>query len=416
MSTASPDVYDLILASPYAGNWKTYGQGAEHNFFTKQARPEPIPEAPTPPTSALGVIGTPSVPSLSDSLGGSSGIGGGMGAATGPGNGSFSDIGVGPSVSGDPSIDGGAPSVGPSYAGHGPSYADMAGMVGMANSALGMVGMPSLPGLGLGLSAIASFADYEAAKSDLAEKGIDHSALSYSKGLANAALPGPLAGLFGVERSSFADQVADMEVSHANAMGPSLAQSLADAASYAQNFGPTFADFSASASDAGGVGPSGGATSAAAGGMGGFEMGDEGSAATEGASTNSSSGIGADSGSGAGGNGSSVICTELHRQGRLSTALWRSSQKYGLRLARTEPNAYRGYHVWARPIVALMRRSPALSRVMQAMGRPWARQMAYLVGDAEHGDRVGAIILTAGLALSRACGSTKQEGRACAMT
>jgi hypothetical protein len=418
MSTAGRDVYDLILASPYAGNWNTYGQGPEHNFFTRQARPTSEPAAPLPAApDSYGQEVDPNRSALGD-LGGD----GMAGAATGPGNGSFGDIGFGPSVSGDPSINGGAPAEGPSYAGPGPSYSDIGKGIGMMNSALGMVGMPSLPGLGLGLSAIGAFADYTAAQAQAEEMGLDPQGLSYGKGLANAALPGVVGRALGFQ--SFADQLTDMEVSRANEQGPSLAQSLADAASYAENFGPF--------SGPSGMGADPGLSYAGFGGFGdekGDAVSEQASSASAAGEDRSSWASGATSagdhgvgpgpagqgtgndGSGAGGAGAKMICTELHRQGFMPSHIYGADQDFAAHLMANDPGVMVGYCLWAPLIVRLMRRSRAFTRITRAVAMPWARQMAFVMGVEPQGNALGAGIMAVGMWSCRILGRLSYSSR-----
>lgn len=57
----------------------------------------------------------------------------------------------------------------------------------------------------------------------------------------------------------------------------------------------------------------------------------------------------------------SVICTELHRQGKLSSALYKLGHSHFLSL---HPNTVIGYHSWAEKVVPLMQKSRALSKFL----------------------------------------------------
>lgn len=62
-----------------------------------------------------------------------------------------------------------------------------------------------------------------------------------------------------------------------------------------------------------------------------------------------------------GGKLGSVICTELHRQGRLPTALYELGYSH---FSSLHPNTVLGYRSWAEKIVPLMRKSKGLSKFL----------------------------------------------------
>ena len=63
----------------------------------------------------------------------------------------------------------------------------------------------------------------------------------------------------------------------------------------------------------------------------------------------------------AGGKLGSVICTELHRQGRLPVALYELGYSH---FSSLHPNTVLGYRSWAEKIVPLMRKSKGLSKFL----------------------------------------------------
>ena len=65
----------------------------------------------------------------------------------------------------------------------------------------------------------------------------------------------------------------------------------------------------------------------------------------------------------AGGKFGTVICTELHRQGLLPSALY-NHPAAAAHLSQIHPYTLAGYHLWAVPVVSLMRKSPLLSHLL----------------------------------------------------
>lgn len=61
-----------------------------------------------------------------------------------------------------------------------------------------------------------------------------------------------------------------------------------------------------------------------------------------------------------------VICTELERQGKLDTELYRAGESHFLSLSKT---TVRGYRVWANKVVPLMQRSEKLSNALAPIVR-----------------------------------------------
>lgn len=143
----------------------------------------------------------------------------------------------------------------------------------------------------------------------------------------------------------------------------------------------------------------------AAGNVSGFGSG---GASGEGASSSTgSSGIGESSGTGAGGNssfggdggaggagGSSVVCTALYLDGKLDRNLWLSAAKFGKSIDR---EAYRGYLLWGSKIA----KSKRLVGMLETLGREWALEMSFRVGDSKRGSNVGSFILSVCIPFSR---------------
>jgi hypothetical protein len=73
---------------------------------------------------------------------------------------------------------------------------------------------------------------------------------------------------------------------------------------------------------------------------------------------------------------SSVVCTELFNQGRLGLTEYLVDAGFGARLASTDPQALQGYQLLATPVVSLMKRSQAVTDLVESMVRPVLKEMA----------------------------------------
>ncbi len=74
-----------------------------------------------------------------------------------------------------------------------------------------------------------------------------------------------------------------------------------------------------------------------------------------------------------GGGGITVICTELHRQGKMSDEMYAATATYGIIIKEEDPSIYVGYRLWADPIVRLMKKSELLSKVVSVPTLAWGR-------------------------------------------
>ena len=100
-----------------------------------------------------------------------------------------------------------------------------------------------------------------------------------------------------------------------------------------------------------------------------------------------------------------IICTELHRQGLMPDHIYKADQLYG---ATVHPLTLRGYHLWARPIVSLMRKSESFTHFVNIFAEPWSRQMAYEMGYLEEGSWTGKIFMSVGEPFSFTVGASEQ--------
>lgn len=73
------------------------------------------------------------------------------------------------------------------------------------------------------------------------------------------------------------------------------------------------------------------------------------------------------------GGGGTVICTELNVQGIMSKELYLKDLAYGKTLPA---KVIAGYHFWAIPVVNLMKKSPAFTKVIAPFAMSWAKHIA----------------------------------------
>ena len=102
----------------------------------------------------------------------------------------------------------------------------------------------------------------------------------------------------------------------------------------------------------------------------------------------------------------SIICTELFRQGRLDLATYVADSQFGARLEATDPDALKGYHLLAGPIVWAMRRSRLVVDLVEVAALPWTRQMAFQEGFRDDGDAAGVLMMKFGLPVCSLVGKT----------
>ncbi len=80
----------------------------------------------------------------------------------------------------------------------------------------------------------------------------------------------------------------------------------------------------------------------------------------------------------AAGSGPSVICTELHRQGIMSDAVYAADTFYGMMCI--DEQTLRGYQTLARPVARLMARSTIVTAIIAPIAMAWANNMAAEMG------------------------------------
>lgn len=74
--------------------------------------------------------------------------------------------------------------------------------------------------------------------------------------------------------------------------------------------------------------------------------------------------------------GLTVICTELHRQGHLSSEIMVKDHNFGVDLRKNAPHIYEGYMTFAPSVVKLMKKSRRFTSFIAFFGVAWAKDMA----------------------------------------
>jgi hypothetical protein len=95
--------------------------------------------------------------------------------------------------------------------------------------------------------------------------------------------------------------------------------------------------------------------------------------------------------------GVTVICTYMNEIGVIPDDVYRWDAYYGQKfLGET---VLRGYHLWAIPLVAKMRRSPRLTNLIAPFACAWAQEMAHRCDPQHHnGNVMGKVMLMLGVA------------------
>lgn len=88
---------------------------------------------------------------------------------------------------------------------------------------------------------------------------------------------------------------------------------------------------------------------------------------------------------------SSIICTELNRQGLLDMKTIKRATFY--RMKYMDKEVYIGYLIWAAPIVRLMRRSPLVTQIVKSFWNPLTYELAAR-SEGKKGNMVGKIALS----------------------
>jgi hypothetical protein len=97
-----------------------------------------------------------------------------------------------------------------------------------------------------------------------------------------------------------------------------------------------------------------------------------------------------------------IICTELHRQGLMTKKVFEADQAFG---KLQDMQTIAGYHLWAKPIVNLMKKSKVFTWIVHKVATPWAEQMAFEMGVMDKPNTIGAIMMRVGIPVCSFIGS-----------
>tara|TARA_R110000744_G_scaffold144157_3_gene256211 strand:+ start:3722 stop:4723 length:1002 start_codon:yes stop_codon:yes gene_type:complete len=109
---------------------------------------------------------------------------------------------------------------------------------------------------------------------------------------------------------------------------------------------------------------------------------------------------------GTSGDATSVICTELHRQGLVPTHLFEGDKRHGRHLAKIDPALMSGYHSWGKPVARWMKHSKLLTYTMWLIAYPVIKELAAKQGRG-FGSIIGKAILFIGIPICRTIGNIK---------
>lgn len=102
----------------------------------------------------------------------------------------------------------------------------------------------------------------------------------------------------------------------------------------------------------------------------------------------------------AGGGGGKVICTRLFELDLMDARTYAADQLYGELRYHENPDFMAWYHSWAKPLVNRMHGNSGASRLLiktvSTIAKPWAKQMAFEMGQAGTGSVVGRLLMGIG--------------------
>ncbi|MBU2628536.1 MAG: hypothetical protein KKE61_07960, partial [Proteobacteria bacterium] len=104
------------------------------------------------------------------------------------------------------------------------------------------------------------------------------------------------------------------------------------------------------------------------------------------------------------GGGFTIICSELYRQGLMSTDIYRADSIFGMDVREHNPNVMIGYHLLCRPIVQLMKKSKIITNIVNIFAKPWSYEMAFQMGVKKEGYIMGKVIMSVGIPICATVG------------
>ena len=97
-----------------------------------------------------------------------------------------------------------------------------------------------------------------------------------------------------------------------------------------------------------------------------------------------------------------IICTELERQGLVSTEIWKDMVGAGGLFPQVVLD---GYHLWARPVVRRMKKSDSFSRKIETLAKPVVYQIAAFNGGCGKWSVTGLSMLAVGMPICAVLGA-----------
>lgn len=113
---------------------------------------------------------------------------------------------------------------------------------------------------------------------------------------------------------------------------------------------------------------------------------------------------------GSSGDDGTVICTELHRQGKLCDEWFEVDKEVGQWFAKHDPDVMVGYHFWGKPLARVMKKSSFITYLVSLLALPWAKQMYIQQGNNEIGTLRGMFLYKLGLPICRTIGKVINSG------
>ena len=100
-----------------------------------------------------------------------------------------------------------------------------------------------------------------------------------------------------------------------------------------------------------------------------------------------------------------VICTEMHRQGYIDDKTLAADASFG---KKQDLTVISGYHAWAIPLAAAMKKSKAVTKIVKPIALAWAENMAYSEGIRNKPNIIGAIIHKIGVPVCKLIGTLRR--------
>ena len=97
-----------------------------------------------------------------------------------------------------------------------------------------------------------------------------------------------------------------------------------------------------------------------------------------------------------GGRNKKYVCTELFRQGHMSTELMLADMIFAMEYRKDHPIIRQGYEILGPAIASLMQKSETVTDIAKHIAIPWAEEMAYDIGHRDTGNEFGAWVMSVG--------------------